>query len=95
VVQVLHPGVRARVAADLDLLAAAAWALEQLPRLGLQYLSLRQLVGEFDKVRSVHLKTQRARAPALGLVGLCFFALPFPFSFTFSSARLVRLTQKY
>ena len=62
VVKVLHPGVRAQVAADLDLLAAAAWALEHLPRLGLQYLSLRQLVGEFDKVRSIHLRPKgRAR----------------------------------
>ena len=50
VVKVLHPGVRAQVSADMDLLGACAWTVEQLPLLGLQYLSLRQLVGEFDKV---------------------------------------------
>lgn len=50
VVKVLHPRVRDQVSADMDLLGACAWALEHLPLLGLQYLSLRQLVGEFDKV---------------------------------------------
>jgi hypothetical protein len=83
VVKVLHPGVRAQVAADLDLLAAAAWALEHLPRLGLQYLSLRQLVGEFDKVRSIHLKTQKGARASTGLGGPLFFCVTFSFFFHF------------
>ena len=72
VVKVLHPGVRDQVSADMDLLGASAWAVEQLPLLGLQYLSLRQLVGEFDKVSVMRTIAMLTSYDDLGLLWCCF-----------------------
>ncbi|XP_028814516.1 uncharacterized aarF domain-containing protein kinase 2 isoform X2 [Denticeps clupeoides] len=46
--QVLHPGIRRQVQIDLLLMKAGSWVLDWLP--GLKWLSLPEIVGEFEKL---------------------------------------------
>ncbi|KAJ8249807.1 hypothetical protein COCON_G00230230 [Conger conger] len=49
-IKVLHPGVRRQVQVDLLLMKAASWLLHCLP--GLKWLSLPEIVEEFEKLMS-------------------------------------------
>lgn len=48
VLQVIHPGVRRQVELDLLLMKAGSWLLHCLP--GLKWLSLCEIVEEFEKL---------------------------------------------
>ncbi|KAK2842544.1 hypothetical protein Q5P01_012744 [Channa striata] len=47
-IKVIHPGVRRQVEIDLLLMKAGSWLLQCLP--GLKWLSLCEIVGEFEKL---------------------------------------------
>lgn len=48
--QVVHPGIKRQVEIDLRLMKAGSWLLHCLP--GLKWLSLCEIVEEFDKLMS-------------------------------------------
>lgn len=54
VLQVIHPGVRRQVEMDLLLMKVGSWLLQCLP--GLKWLSLCEIVGEFEKLMTKQVK---------------------------------------
>ena len=66
----LHPGIRGQVEMDLMLMKAGSWLLHCLP--GLKWLSLFEIVEEFEKLMTKQVGLFRLHHTALDLLAFLY-----------------------